>query len=260
MSSLSPLINFPTVGSFGKAVQSSTRNIPCASTEGGRQPSIPQKQKHCSPAVPMCYIFRDYITIVLPVFSLWFFGTFGASKGSAALEGGAGGQPAQPQYANYWALTCKRHIPPHPAQPRHTNYWAPRTRKRHQQEHRPQRPTESSNPTQHAKGRAGDCPGPRNETTTRRNVTQGGAVKTAAWRTFRRRSTLHHAVKNKRVTVQGSVTKPQMDYMSHRGGGALGGLSWYPYAAVFGSPSSYVHMSGASALPPQPWLWLLPHV
>ena len=33
-------------------------------------------------------------------------------------------QPAQPQYANYWApLTCKRHILPHPAQPQHTNHW-----------------------------------------------------------------------------------------------------------------------------------------
>ena len=84
-------------------------------------------------------------------------------------------QPAQPQYANYWALlTHKRHTTPHPAQPQHTNYWAPRTRKRHQQEHRPQRPTERSDPTQHAKGRTGDCPGPRKETTTRWNVTQGG--------------------------------------------------------------------------------------
>ena len=84
-------------------------------------------------------------------------------------------QPAQPQYANYWLpLTRKRHILPHPAQPQHTNHWAPRRRKRHQQEHRPQRPTESSNLTQHAKGRTGDCPGPRKETTTRRNVTQGG--------------------------------------------------------------------------------------
>ena len=35
-------------------------------------------------------------------------------------------QPAQPQYANYWApLRRKRHILPHPAQPRHTNHWAP---------------------------------------------------------------------------------------------------------------------------------------
>ena len=70
----------------------------------------------------------------------------------------------------------KRHIPPHPAQPRHTNYWAPRTRQRHQQEHRPQRPTERSDPTQHAKGRTGDGPGPRKETATQRNVTQGGGV------------------------------------------------------------------------------------
>ena len=83
--------------------------------------------------------------------------------------------PAQPQYANYWApLMRKRHIPPHPAQPQHTNHGAPRTRKRHQQVHWPQWPTESSDPTQHAKGRTGDCPGPRKETTTRRNVTQGG--------------------------------------------------------------------------------------
>ena len=86
-------------------------------------------------------------------------------------------QPAQPQYANYWApLTCKRHILPHSAQPQHTNHWALRTRKRHQQEHQPQRPTESSDPTQHAKGRTGDCPGPRKETATRRNVTQGGGT------------------------------------------------------------------------------------
>ena len=67
----------------------------------------------------------------------------------------------------------KRHTLPQPAQPQHTNYWAPRTRKRHQQEQRPQRPTESSAPTQHAKGRTGDCPGPRKGATTRRNVTQG---------------------------------------------------------------------------------------
>ena len=80
-----------------------------------------------------------------------------------------------PRYANYRApLTRKRHIPPHSAQPRYTNHWAPPTRKRHQREHRPQRPTERSDPTQHAKGRAGDCPGPRKGATTRRNVTRGG--------------------------------------------------------------------------------------
>ena len=84
-------------------------------------------------------------------------------------------QPAHPQYANYWApLPRKRHTMPHSAQPEHTNYWAPRTRKCHQQEHRPQWPTERSDPTQHAKGRTGDCPGPRKGATTRQNVTQGG--------------------------------------------------------------------------------------
>ena len=46
--------------------------------------------------------------------------------------------------------------------------------KTHQQEHRPQRPTEHSDPTQHAKGKTGDCPGPRKETAPGRNVTQGG--------------------------------------------------------------------------------------
>ena len=60
------------------------------------------------------------------------------------------------------------------AQPQHTSDGALRTRKRHQQEHRPQRPTERSDPTQHAKGRTGDCSGPRKGTTTRRTVTQGG--------------------------------------------------------------------------------------
>ena len=93
-----------------------------------------------------------------------------AGSGPHGCGGGRGGGGND---ANYWApLTRKRHIMPYPAQPQHTNHWAPRTRKRHRQEHRPQRPTESSNPAQHAKGRTGDCLGPREETTTRRNVTQ----------------------------------------------------------------------------------------
>ena len=79
-----------------------------------------------------------------------------------------------PQYVNDWApLAHKRHILPHPAQPRHTNDRALRTRQRHRQEHRPQRPTERSDPTQHAEGRTGDCPGPRKGATTRRTVTRG---------------------------------------------------------------------------------------
>ena len=55
------------------------------------------------------------------------------------------------------------------------NYWAPLTRKRHQQEHGPQRPTERMGPMYHSKGRTGDCRGPCEETATRRNVTQAGA-------------------------------------------------------------------------------------
>ena len=67
----------------------------------------------------------------------------------------------------------------HPAQPQHTNHCpsTPTTglhERGHERYQRPQRPTESSDPMQHAKGRTGDCPGPRKETTTRRNVTQGG--------------------------------------------------------------------------------------
>ena len=68
-----------------------------------------------------------------------------------------------------------------PSRPQHTNDGAPRTRKRHQQEHRPQRPTERSDPTQHAKGRTGDCPGPRKGTATRRNVTRGAAGFQGGW-------------------------------------------------------------------------------
>ena len=84
---------------------------------------------------------------------------------TANLVKGPRQQPAQPQYAHYGAPpTRKRHTMPHPAQPRWTN-------KQHQQEHWPQRPTESSNPTQHAKGRTASS---RKETTIRRNVIQVG--------------------------------------------------------------------------------------
>ena len=44
------------------------------------------------------------------------------------------------------------------------------------------------------------------------------------WWTFRRRSTLHHAVKNKRVTVQGPV-KNRRWTICHTGGGASGFIS-----------------------------------
>ena len=66
-------------------------------------------------------------------------------------------QPAHPRYAHYWApLTRTRHAMPHSAQPQHTNYYG--------------------DPTQHAKGRTGDRPGPRKGATTRRNVTRGGGL------------------------------------------------------------------------------------
>ena len=52
---------------------------------------------------------------------------------------------------------------------------------RARQEHRPQRPTERSDPTQHAEGRTGDCPGPREGATTRRNVTRGGGGGLPLW-------------------------------------------------------------------------------
>ena len=47
-------------------------------------------------------------------------------------------------------------------------------RERHKQAHGPQRPAEGGTPTQHAKGRTGDRPGPRKDTSHRRNVPQGG--------------------------------------------------------------------------------------
>ena len=57
--------------------------------------------------------------------------------------------------------------------PRYANCWAPLT-KRHQQEHGLHQPTGRTDPPQRAKARAGDCPGPRKETATRRSVTQRG--------------------------------------------------------------------------------------
>ena len=58
--------------------------------------------------------------------------------------------------------------------PQYANYWAPLTRKQYHMDRRPQRPSESVDPTQHAKGKTGDCPGPRKETATRRNAKGGG--------------------------------------------------------------------------------------
>ena len=57
----------------------------------------------------------------------------------------------------------------------------PRSEPRSNQ-HNPSMPTtERSEPTQHAKGRASDCPGPRKELATRRNLTEG-VVRAPRWR------------------------------------------------------------------------------
>ena len=48
-------------------------------------------------------------------------------------------------------------------QPRQTEYWALRARTHM---HRPHGRADNDDPTQHGKGRTGDCPGPRKETTT----------------------------------------------------------------------------------------------
>ena len=153
----------------------------------------------------------------------------------------------RPGCGGEWAAkNIKR--PALPAQPQCTNHWAPLTRKRHHKEHRPQRPSESIDSTQHAKGRAGDCPGPRQETATRRNVTQraqgggGGANGTpchiqhssntpttglrergndtskSTGRSVRQKAaTRRNMRREKRVTVQGPVKEQQPDGMSHRG-------------------------------------------
>ena len=107
-------------------------------------------------------------------------------------------QPAQPQYANYWTpLMRKRHILPHPAQPQHTNHWALRTQKQHQQEHQPQRPTESSDPTQRANGRTGDCPGPVKKQQPD-GMSHRGALQMGLWRRTRLRTHMgerpHHNI------------------------------------------------------------------
>ena len=52
----------------------------------------------------------------------------------------------------------------------------------------------------------------------------------------RRRPTLHHAVKDKRVTVLGPVKQPEMDFMSHRG------VAGFPFCPC-----------GVSAPPPFPF-------
>ena len=82
-----------------------------------------------------------------------------------------------------WAAKTVKRAPQQSAQPPVRRLLGPASAPphattRHHTERRPQRPTERSDPTQHAKGRTGDCPGPRKGTATQRNVTrgEGGAV------------------------------------------------------------------------------------
>ena len=65
--------------------------------------------------------------------------------------------------------------PPHqPVPPQCANYWDPLTQTQHQQQHRLHRPSARSDLMQHAKERTRDCPGPRSESATQRNVTHWG--------------------------------------------------------------------------------------
>ena len=73
-------------------------------------------------------------------------------------------------------------------------------------------------------------------TTRRRWRDRNGGVKTAAWRTFRSRSTLHRAVKDERVTVQGPVKKLPMGYTSHGGGRPV--LIFFPQGGGVPPPCS----------------------
>ena len=52
---------------------------------------------------------------------------------------------------------------------------------------------------------------------TDRNAGERDEWRSRAFMRRRRRPTLHHAVKDKRVTVLGPVKQPEMDSMSHRG-------------------------------------------
>ena len=98
-----------------------------------------------------------------------------AAQGPEAGGEACGGRPAGGRGG---VGSNNRQTIPHNNQhnPQYASYRAPLTQKQHHKAHRPQRPTERSDPTQHAKGRTGDRPGPREEPATRCNVTRGGGV------------------------------------------------------------------------------------
>ena len=110
---------------------------------------------------------------------LWDRGTIcGTGRGrapfdnSAPLGGGGGGQQRGKPGGSAQQQPSTDPPPQPPAQPPARQPLGPATAATTpQEEHRPQRPSERSDPTQPAKGRAGDGPGPRKETATRRNAT-----------------------------------------------------------------------------------------
>ena len=155
----------------------------------------------------------------------------GASHGSTAKH-----VVDDPNAEGEWAGATVKRPPQPPAQPPVRRLLGPA--ERHQREHRPQRPTERSAPTQHAKGRPGDRPGPRTATATHCTGAPGvpsGTTRTrgAPSSTTPRRSGHHqnqndqkvdgtptpHANEGERGTVQGPLQKPPPDNTPHGGRG-----------------------------------------
>ena len=93
----------------------------------------------------------------------------GWSNGASRTQKRGETWSGRPGREGEWAAKTVQRPPQQPAQPPVRQLLGPATAATTpQKEHRPQRPTERSDPTQHAKGRTGD-----KETTTRRNVTPG---------------------------------------------------------------------------------------
>ena len=163
----------------------------------GAKPGAPAAQRRCSPAP------RGSRTQWATAGARAEQGTWG-SHTRKHREAGSG----RPEDGGGWTAKTVKRPPQQPTQPQYANYWALLRRKQHQQEHRPQRPTERSNLTQHAEGRTVDCPGPRKETTTRRNVTQGADPGVPAWQGLQ---VAHRC----RAAAYLSVSHPQVVFVLH---------------------------------------------
>ena len=97
----------------------------------------------------------------------------GGARRTACPKGNAARRDDRSMAGERAAKTATR-PPQQPARPRDTNHWAPLTRKQHQQEHRGRQ--NAGDPTQHAKGRTGDCPSPTECHAGGRVVGGGGLV------------------------------------------------------------------------------------